>query len=742
MESAADGRKRAPKPTAKAAEGRLNRFKNERKGKLSQLTHKRKEIKALKKNRDNVEVIKEEALFICGKFYGQFKEINAELLPLLEEEDKEDDQENWFKPKCVDVENFFQETEDWIERVTTHPEEENNDNTVSDDDVQPSDSISEVSSHTSKGRRTGSVVSRSSRVSNTSSTRLKHEAEREELLARAAFLKQKQDIEMEEARLKARKEQLELTAKIAAADAKIKVYADYEDGQDRMPEYYGSESKHRTGLKDTCHVKEEDDGTAVSLHAPVSTQPSARSAKVPLRAFPHGAVSSAAPSGRLPQVVTSDGICSIMQRQNEITEMLVRQQHTSQLPKRDVPIFYGDPLSYQSFIRAFEQTIESKTANQQDRLLYLHQFTGGEPRDLIRSCEHMRPEEGYKEARRLLQQHYGDELRIATAFMNKALEWPQIKTEDRKALHAYALFLIGCRNTMNDVEFMEEMDNPSNMKAVISKLPFKLKERWRNQAYEIQASQGRRARFSDVVDFINWQAKFINDPLFGDILDASVERKGKQQINIKRSSPKSSFATAVSPAEGQSGARQPQKQHGANKPADAFQGPCIYCKKSHALEVCEEIKEQTPKDRIKLLIDKGLCFGCLTPGHLSKDCRKRMQCRECSGKHPSILLVTKNAPALPEKDENKNSEVTSKVTNAFVKAENESSRDTGAGNGETILPIVPVKKSKRSNQIMHVYAFLDQGSTATFCTNEVMQQLNLRGRKAEVYSLPWDLRKG
>ncbi|XP_048854640.1 hexokinase-4-like [Brienomyrus brachyistius] len=44
----------------------------------------------------------------------------------------------------------------------------------------------------------------------------------------------------------------------------------------------------------------------------------------------------------------------------------------------------------------------------------------------------MRPDEGYREAKRLLQQHYGDALRIATAYMNNALEWPQIKAEDRK----------------------------------------------------------------------------------------------------------------------------------------------------------------------------------------------------------------------------------------------------------------------------------------------------------------------
>lgn len=166
--------------------------------------------------------------------------------------------------------------------------------------------------------------------------------------------------------------------------------------------------------------------------------------------------------------------------------MLIKQQNRTQLPHRDVPTFTGDPLSYHSFIRAFKQAIEDKTSSQQDRLFYLQQFTRGEPQDLVRSCEHMRPDEGYREARRLLQQHYGDELRIATAFMNKALQWPQMKTEDRRALNAYALFLIGCQNTMSDVEFMEEMDNPSNMKTVISKLPFKIKEQWRNKAYEIQ----------------------------------------------------------------------------------------------------------------------------------------------------------------------------------------------------------------------------------------------------------------
>ncbi len=38
-----NGHKRAPKPTAKAAEEKMNRLKNERQGKLAQLTRKTNE---------------------------------------------------------------------------------------------------------------------------------------------------------------------------------------------------------------------------------------------------------------------------------------------------------------------------------------------------------------------------------------------------------------------------------------------------------------------------------------------------------------------------------------------------------------------------------------------------------------------------------------------------------------------------------------------------------------------------
>ncbi len=75
----------------------------------------------------------------------------------------------------------------------------------------------------------------------------------------------------------------------------------------------------------------------------------------------------------------------------------------------------------------------------------------------------MKPDRAYKEARELLDRHYGDEMTIATAYIKKAMEWPQIRPEDRKGLNAFALFLVGCCNTINDVDYMDEMNNPTNI---------------------------------------------------------------------------------------------------------------------------------------------------------------------------------------------------------------------------------------------------------------------------------------
>lgn len=48
-------------------------------------------------------------------------------------------------------------------------------------------------------------------------------------------------------------------------------------------------------------------------------------------------------------------------QQNRIVELLAMNQNKSRLPQPRVPVFDGNPIEYRSFIRAFENLIESRT---------------------------------------------------------------------------------------------------------------------------------------------------------------------------------------------------------------------------------------------------------------------------------------------------------------------------------------------------------------------------------------------
>lgn len=57
---------------------------------------------------------------------------------------------------------------------------------------------------------------------------------------------------------------------------------------------------------------------------------------------------------------------------------------------------------------AFDARVQSRVTDSADRLYYLDQHLIGEPKELISCCTclHMEPDEGYKEARRLLQRKW------------------------------------------------------------------------------------------------------------------------------------------------------------------------------------------------------------------------------------------------------------------------------------------------------------------------------------------------
>lgn len=62
----------------------------------------------------------------------------------------------------------------------------------------------------------------------------------------------------------------------------------------------------------------------------------------------------------------------------------------------------------------------------------------------------MDPERGYLKAKDL-QENFGDKVKIANKYIERAFSWPLIKPEDSKALEAFTLYLRGCCNAMEEI---------------------------------------------------------------------------------------------------------------------------------------------------------------------------------------------------------------------------------------------------------------------------------------------------
>lgn len=63
---------------------------------------------------------------------------------------------------------------------------------------------------------------------------------------------------------------------------------------------------------------------------------------------------------------------------------------------------------------------------------------------------------------------------------------------------------------------------------------------------------------------------------------------------------------------------------------------CLFCSAPHDAASCSS-KEISIDQKRALLTKSGRCFRCLSPGHVSRQCKKTVVCRHCSRQHVSLM---------------------------------------------------------------------------------------------------------
>ncbi|KAG7512725.1 hypothetical protein JOB18_038642 [Solea senegalensis] len=106
------------------------------------------------------------------------------------------------------------------------------------------------------------------------------------------------------------------------------------------------------------------------------------------------------------------GLYNLLQQQNDIMALLVQMQTSQLLPHREIPTYDGDPLQFNTFMKASEHCLEAKTSCKGDCCTILNNSLGGNQGILYL---HMTADKGCAVAKKLLKEHFGNEFKITAA---------------------------------------------------------------------------------------------------------------------------------------------------------------------------------------------------------------------------------------------------------------------------------------------------------------------------------------
>ena len=656
--------------------------------------------------------------------------------------------------------------------------------------VAPDDSASQVSKRVEDTRSVLSQGSRTSRQSSRTirsdaSLRIAQAAKTAELLARASMLKEKRDVEEQELqemmkikkmeadarraqeememkkmevelKMRQKKEDLTLRTEIKEAEARVQAIDEEERILEGENEQQPTQRQHLNAEAAEFRPGQISAGIgtvppAVERFTLQSLGSSHTDGRVPVpdsrAAFSHPepAVESSSGALRIPVGLSGHESCGFGDHQgkddvqhagkystafgaeepqrmasdsapfpghsaaqhSDLTRALLVQQFRNTLPKLEVPKFNGSVTDFVPFIKAFDSMVGLRLDDDEEKLRYLEQFTVGEPREIVKGCLMLPAAEGYAQARARLQRRYGDERKMASALVDKLLSWPSVRHDDIKGLDKFSIFLTGCNSSMpTGASSARELDHPGLLRSVMDKLPPHLQERWRRTAVQIQDS-GRIVVFEDLASFVEKEVKIASDPLFGRHINEHNAAKSYTHAKSDKAHKTSCLATNV--------AETSQKYK------------CWCCSEDHLLDDCPELQKQTPDGKREFLMKHALCFGCLRRGHRAADCKLRKFCKVCSGRHPTLLH--EDRPASTKQTDSHRAPMEATVKNGAVDIV------AGASKLQSGMSIIPVKVRVNGGKTVSTYAFLDNGSSASFCTQSLLQELEVRRTETAQLSL-------
>ncbi|XP_076298362.1 uncharacterized protein LOC143217705 [Lasioglossum baleicum] len=383
------------------------------------------------------------------------------------------------------------------------------------------------------------------------------------------------------------------------------------------------------------------------------------------------------------------------------------------LPKVELPTFSGDCAKWKPYeSRSKSAIISNPSLTDSVKLQYLLGSLSGDALAAVENLDVI--DSNFEIAWERLKENFHNERLIVHALMRKLFSLKSINMEQIDSLRQ---FTVHFRNTL---EALHKLGRTSQDDLLVYLVTNKFEKTTAREWRDLLGKTRTYPTLKQLEEFLFTKAAAVEE---------EPEPKSQSVANAKRPGPSRPASTS----------------HVVEETVRT-RSPCSMCNDSHSLRDCKAFRKLSPLAHFEVLKNERVCINCLGSEHTVSNCPSTHVCRECGGRHHTLLhrgtpkaskqkpgvhtydsMTRSTVPPQPSTATSTNCEARSSTSNANYDLTATHLAETVPKEEKTVLLATAiVKVYTPDGRTRLARALLDQGSQASFISNNLVQQLRLQ----------------